>query len=208
MTAGGPVALLANRLRAGEKQFIAWCGIPEVTIPEALARDGYDAALLDMQHGAYDFLTAARGIAQVALAGKPTLVRIPVGQFATASRLLDYGAAGIVAPMVNSGDDARRFASFVKFPPMGDRSWGPRHALPLTGMDAATYLKEGNRNRDDRNAPGARRARRHTERAGIGRRAGRAVGFVDRADQRRDGRSASCRGGKGARACAGALQGA
>jgi 4-hydroxy-2-oxoheptanedioate aldolase len=144
MNAGGPVALLANRLHAGEKLFIAWCGIPEVTIPEALARDGYDAALLDMQHGAYDFLTAARGIAQVALAGKPTLVRIPVGQFANASRLLDYGAAGIVAPMVNSGDDARRFASFVKFPPMGDRSWGPRHALPLTGMDAATYLKEGN----------------------------------------------------------------
>ncbi len=36
MSAGGPVALLANRLRAGEKQFIAWCGIPEVTVPEAL----------------------------------------------------------------------------------------------------------------------------------------------------------------------------
>lgn len=144
MNAGGPVAQLANRLRAGEKLFIAWCGIPEVTIPEALVRDGYDAALLDMQHGAYDFLTAARGIAQVALAGKPTLVRIPVGQFANASRLLDYGAAGIVAPMVNSQDDARRFASFVKFPPMGDRSWGPRHALPLTEMDAATYLANAN----------------------------------------------------------------
>jgi 4-hydroxy-2-oxoheptanedioate aldolase len=144
MTAGGPVALLANRLRAGEKQFIAWCGIPEVTIPEALVRDGYDAALLDMQHGAYDFLTATRAIAQVALAGKPALVRIPVGQFATASRVLDFGAAGIVAPMVNSEDDARRFASFVKFPPQGDRSWGPRHALPLTGMDPQTYLTNGN----------------------------------------------------------------
>jgi 4-hydroxy-2-oxoheptanedioate aldolase len=144
MNAGGPVAMLANRLHAGEKQFIAWCGIPEVTVPEALVREGYDAALLDMQHGGIDFLTAVRGIAQVALAGKPTLVRIPVGQFATASRMLDYGAAAIVAPMVNSLDDARRFVSFVKFPPMGDRSWGPRHVLPLTGMDAQTYLKEGN----------------------------------------------------------------
>jgi 4-hydroxy-2-oxoheptanedioate aldolase len=144
MNAGGPVALLAQRLHAGEKQFIAWCGISEPTVAELLVREGYDAALLDMQHGAIDFLTAVRGIAQVALAGKPALVRIPVDDFAMASRMLDEGAAGIVAPMVNSLEDAQLFAGFTKFPPMGERSWGPRRVMPLTGMNPQTYLKEAN----------------------------------------------------------------
>jgi len=52
-----------------------------------------------MQHGAYTVETAIRGIAQVALAGAPAIVRVPVGGYATASRMLDAGAAGVIAPM-------------------------------------------------------------------------------------------------------------
>ena len=32
----------------------------------------------------------------------------------------------------------------VKFPPLGLRSWGPRAALPLSGLDAPAYLKAAN----------------------------------------------------------------
>ena len=79
---------------------------------------------------------------------------MPVGEFALASRLLDAGASGILAPMINSGEDARRFVEFVKFPPLGQRSWGPRAALALSGLDAPAYLNGGQRDhsgdRDDR----------------------------------------------------------
>ena len=83
-------------------------------------------------------------ISSVALAGKPTIVRVPVGEFALASRLLDAGASGILAPMINSGEDARRLVEFVKFPPLGQRSWGPRAALTLSGLDGPAYLKAAN----------------------------------------------------------------
>ena len=111
---------------------------------EALAREGFDTVILDLQHGALDFVGASRAILAVAIAGRPAIVRPPVGDFASASRLLDAGAAGVIAPMINSRADAERFASFAKFPPLGERSWGPGAALPLSGLDSHRYLASAN----------------------------------------------------------------
>ena len=144
MTEGGLVATLARRIRAGESLFSAWVGVNDPAIPEHLVREGYDTAVLDMQHGAIDLAGAMRGIAAVALAGKPAIVRIPVGEFSTASRVVDAGAAAVIAPMINSLADARQFASFMKYPPVGQRSWGPRAALIHSGYAPPAYLSEAN----------------------------------------------------------------
>lgn len=132
-------------LGSGKPVFSAWCGLPESTLAGYLAREtGFGAAVLDMQHGAIDFLTATRAIALVSAAGKPCIPRFPVGEFATGSRLLDAGAAGLIAPMINTVKDARRFAAFSKFPPGGERSWGPHPALALTGLQPADYFAKAN----------------------------------------------------------------
>jgi 4-hydroxy-2-oxoheptanedioate aldolase len=138
------MGMLSQRLADGGSALTAWVGVNEPAVAELFAREAFDAVTLDMQHGSVDFAGAVRSIQSVALAGKPAIVRIPVGEFATASRLLDFGASGIIAPFINSADDARRFVDFVKFPPVGERSWGPRLALPLSGLDDAGYLKSAN----------------------------------------------------------------
>jgi 4-hydroxy-2-oxoheptanedioate aldolase len=72
-------------------------------------------------------------------------VRIPVGEFASVSRALDFGAEGIIAPMINTPADARAYASFAKYPPIGERSWGPHRATTLADMpDQKVYLREAN----------------------------------------------------------------
>ena len=135
---------LAGRLAGNGQALCAWVTMSEPAVAEALAREAFDAVVLDMQHGAIDFASAARSILSVALAGKPTIARVPIGEFALASQLLDAGACGILAPMINSIEDARRLVEFVKFPPLGQRSWGPGAALPLSGLDAPAYLKAAN----------------------------------------------------------------
>jgi 4-hydroxy-2-oxoheptanedioate aldolase len=135
---------LAGLMAAKGEALCAWVTVNEPAVAEWLAGEAFDAVALDMQHGAIDFDGAMRSILGAVLAGKPTIVRVPVGEFALASQLLDAGASGILAPMINSGDDARRFVEFVKFPPLGQRSWGPRTALRLSGLDPAAYLKEAN----------------------------------------------------------------
>ncbi len=112
------VGKLSKSLTADAPVFAAWVGMNEPAVAEALAREAFDAVILDIQHGALDFAGASRAILAVALADRPAIVRVPVGDFPLASRLLDAGAAGIIAPMINSRADAERFASFAKFPPL------------------------------------------------------------------------------------------
>ncbi|MET3863535.1 4-hydroxy-2-oxoheptanedioate aldolase [Methylobacterium radiotolerans] len=110
-----------------------------------LARAGFDAVLLDQQHGTYDYKSSCAAITEVALAGKSSLVRVPVGDFAMVSRMLDAGAAGIVAPMINTVADAEALAAAAKFPPVGQRSWGPDRAMWLSGLrNGADYLAGAN----------------------------------------------------------------
>lgn len=144
MSESGVIGGLAHRLASGRGVLSAWIGVNDAVVVDALAREGFDAVTLDMQHGGVDFVGATRGVLAAALAGKPAIARVPVGDFATASRLADAGAAGVIAPMINSAQDARRFAEFMKFPPLGGRSWGPRAALPLSGLSGAAYLQGAN----------------------------------------------------------------
>ena len=144
MGESGVIGKLARGLAGGRGVVSAWVSVDDAAVAETLAREAFDAVTLDMQHGGVDFVGASRAILAVALAGKPTIVRIAIGDFASASRLVDAGAAAVIAPMINGADDARRFAEFMKFPPLGRRSWGPRAALGLSGLIGPAYLHSAN----------------------------------------------------------------
>ena len=122
----------------------AWIGTPDPLLVNHLAQEAFDTVVLDMQHGMWDMASAANAISQVRLTGKPVIARIPVADFASASRLLDAGASGIIAPMINSAEDARGLAKATKYPPLGERSWGPSFALNHFGLSADDYLQRAN----------------------------------------------------------------
>ena len=86
-----------------------------------------------------------RAVAHVRQGGAAPIVRVPLGDFALVSRALDFGAEGIIAPMINTAADARAFAAAAKYPPIGERSWGPHRATTLAGLaDQTVYLREAN----------------------------------------------------------------
>src|SRR6266852_1320018 len=140
-----PAFTLANRLRAGETVFSGWCGLPYPLIAETLGRDGFPAVTVESQHGLWDVNGILAGIAAIRQGGAAPLVRVPFGDFALVSRVLDFGAEGIIAPMINTPADARALAAAAKFPPIGERSWGPHRATTLAGLsDQSVYLREAN----------------------------------------------------------------
>lgn len=132
------------RLEAGPTAFAAWCGMREPTVIETILREGFDCAILDWQHGYHDQISIETGILVAQAQRKPALVRIGVGDFAGAARFLDWGAIGIIAPMINSAADARQMVDFLKYPPLGGRSWGPTRAMGLMGVSNADQLRNGN----------------------------------------------------------------
>jgi 2-keto-3-deoxy-L-rhamnonate aldolase RhmA len=54
-------------------------------------------------------------------AGVAPLVRVPNGEYALATRLLDNGASGIVVPHVETAEEARTIADRLRYPPEGHR---------------------------------------------------------------------------------------
>lgn len=136
---------LATALRAGETVFAGWATLGAPIAAETLARQGFPAVVLDVQHGLWDTASLIAGINAVHHGGAAPLVRVPLEDFAAASRALDFGAEGIIAPMINSASDARRFACAAKFPPVGERSFGPQRAMMLQGRTVnSDYLREAN----------------------------------------------------------------
>ena len=136
---------LARQLRAGTTVYSGWCGLAAPLVAEVIAREGFGAVTVDMQHGLWDIATTVGAIASIRQGGAAPVVRVPLGDFATASRALDFGAEGIISPMINTAADARAFVAAAKFPPLGERSWGPHRATMLAGLaDQKVYLSEGN----------------------------------------------------------------
>ncbi len=136
---------LARRLRAGETVFSAWCNLGSSVVAETIVREGYVCGVFDAQHGLWDLNAVVTGIVALHNAASTPAVRVPLNDFAFVSRALDMGAEAIIAPMINSADDARKFVSAAKYPPLGERSWGPQRAMILQGKTVAVdYLREAN----------------------------------------------------------------
>jgi len=136
---------LADRLAAGETVYTAWSGIPDTGLLEQFALGPFDAVTLDMQHGGHHVQSVLDGLVSIIKAGKSAVVRVPLGDFGMASRALDFGADAVIAPMINSVEDAIAFRDSVKYPPVGRRSWGVSRALQMRGVPGGpAYLKSAN----------------------------------------------------------------
>lgn len=83
---------------------------------------GFDTIYIDMEHNSFSMDTTAQ-ICQAALsAGIAPFVRVPANEPEWISRVLDGGALGVIAPHVQSADDARKVVNAAKFAPIGERS--------------------------------------------------------------------------------------
>jgi 2-keto-3-deoxy-L-rhamnonate aldolase RhmA len=111
-------------MRMEKKAIGIWQQIPLPMISRLLAKMGWEWIILDMQHGCMNYQTAYECIHTIRAHGARPLVRTPIGAPSDVQKALDLGAAGVVAPMVNSAAEARLLAQAAKYPPRGGRSVG------------------------------------------------------------------------------------
>ncbi|HMM14096.1 MAG TPA: aldolase/citrate lyase family protein [Parvibaculum sp.] len=132
---------LKSRWASGEVTLGAWCMIPEALSAEALARNGFDWVLVDMQHGCMDYETALAMIRAIDLTPAIPIVRVPWNDPGIIGRVLDAGALGVVIPMIQTAEDARRAVEACLYPPAGRRSFGP---VRVGMRDGPRYFAEAN----------------------------------------------------------------
>ena len=79
---------------------------------------------LDGEHGCFDWRDIETGCITAERHALTPIARVPDTSTATITRFLDRGVRGIVAPHVESMDDARKVIECAYFAPLGARSFG------------------------------------------------------------------------------------
>ena len=133
-------------LASGEASFGAIVTIPGVQVIQVFAAAGLDWVIIDMEHGPIDVASAHAMIA--ATAGTPMVpfVRVAWTDAWLAKTVLDLGALGVCFPMINDAGAAVRAARAVRYPPAGDRLWGPFYAPLRWDRSLPAYMSEANDN--------------------------------------------------------------
>jgi 4-hydroxy-2-oxoheptanedioate aldolase len=102
-----------------------WCTIPSSVSAEFLAAEGFDYIGIDCQHGLAGPETLIPMLQGISRYNVPAVVRVPVGSGGWIERALDCGAEAVIVPMVNSAAEAAAAVAHCRYPPVGDRSYGP-----------------------------------------------------------------------------------
>lgn len=131
-----------RRLKAEGKPIVnAWLSIGAPYAAEAIAHQGFDAATIDCQHGMIGFDTAIAMLQAVSSTSAIPMVRPSSLNPAEIMRFLDVGSYGIICPMISTADDAERLVAACRYPPVGQRSFGPARGMLYGGAD---YLDHAN----------------------------------------------------------------
>ncbi|WP_186449803.1 HpcH/HpaI aldolase/citrate lyase family protein [Nocardioides sp. J9] len=97
----------------------------------AYAAAGFDFVCLDCQHSELDETRAAELLRSDPAPQTPVMVRVSDNRQALIGRVLDAGAVGVIVPDIDDASDAERAVAATRYPPAGQRSFGPtRDDLP------------------------------------------------------------------------------
>lgn len=134
-----------NKLKAiwaeGRSSINGWLSIANSFTAEIMAAQGYDSIGIDLQHGAVDYQDALAMLQAMRASNVVPLVRVPWLEPGIIMKALDAGAYGVICPMINTAEQAARLVSYMRYPPVGQRSFGPTRANFSAG---ANYAAEAN----------------------------------------------------------------
>jgi len=122
-----------------------WVKLGALESVEVMAYAGFDFVVVDMEHAPLSLPEVYTQIVTALANGIAPLVRVPDHGGSTIQRVLDAGAAGILAPHVDTAEQARQVAAATRFPPRGTRgSGGTSRAARWGLLGRPEYLRVGN----------------------------------------------------------------
>jgi 2-keto-3-deoxy-L-rhamnonate aldolase RhmA len=111
------------RLRSGELTLMMLIRSARTTEIVRIANaTGHHAVMVDLEHSAIDIDLAGEMCGAASDLGMTPFVRVPERDYGIIGRLLDSGACGIVAPRVETVEEAAVVSRACRFPPAGQRS--------------------------------------------------------------------------------------
>lgn len=133
--------LLRQRLRQGEFLLGSHINSIDPTLTECMGQTGIDYIWVDTEHTAIDYQTLQLHLIAARASGCPAMVRIPWNESYFAKRVLEMGPDAIVFPMIRSLEEAKKAISACRYPPEGDRSFGPIRAACYGAIGVREFVE-------------------------------------------------------------------
>lgn len=128
--------------RDGKAVTVGWQSTPDSYVTETMARSGFGALVLDMQHGmGIGPDRAATWLQTVSTTETTPFIRVPWNEPVFIQTALDAGAYGVIVPLVNNAAEAAKAGGASRYAPDGFRSTGPNRARYYAGSD---YVQQAN----------------------------------------------------------------
>jgi 4-hydroxy-2-oxoheptanedioate aldolase len=134
-----PLNRLKKLWRESRPTFGAIATIPSIQTVQIMAQS-LDWIIVDLEHGPIDLGSAHAMIVATSGTLCVPMVRIAANEPWLAKAPMDIGALGINFPMICSRADAEKAVRSVRYPPKGERLWGPFHAPFRWGVSMADYM--------------------------------------------------------------------
>ena len=131
---------IKDRVRAGEVLFGTFINLGSPLTAEILGLAGYDWGLIDLEHGAGDEGNVLAQIQAMEHTLTVPIVRIESGSRPRFHRPLDFGAAGIMVPRVDSVEQAREAIAGLHYPPKGTRGLAQMNRACEFGATFRDYM--------------------------------------------------------------------
>src|SRR5262245_10118981 len=131
-----------ERWARGQVALNAWLTLEGARAAETVAGAGFDAVTVDLQHGAVTFDALGGVVAAIEPTGAVPFARLPWNDPGAAMRALDLGVRGVIAPIVNSAEEADALARACRYPPRGLRSYGAVRAVFGAGREQTERANE------------------------------------------------------------------
>ncbi len=126
---------VTDKLRSGQPAVGSWLSLCSPAAAERMAQIGWDWLVVDAEHSPVGFDTMVNCFRAIQLGGAVPMARVPWNDTVWIQRTLDAGALGLVVPMINTVEDAKKVVSNMKYATKGIRSSG--------GSRVASYI-DGN----------------------------------------------------------------
>ena len=134
------VNAMRQRLAAGELALGAYIRIGRTSdVPKMFKQSGFDFVWLDLEHAVVPLDLASQMALSAIDAGITPLIRLSGHSPAEINLVLTNGFLGIIAPHVDTAEEAESIARNCRFYPMGDRS--VPNAFPHFGWENVPFAK-------------------------------------------------------------------
>ncbi len=133
---------LREKLNSGKTAIGSHISLSDSSVTEIMGDMGFDYLWIDMEHTSMSREDLRNHLVAARATGVSPIVRIPEVSQVQAKPILEMGPEGIVFPQVNSYELALEAVAACRYPPVGNRGWGPRRAMHFgADMTAQEYIR-------------------------------------------------------------------